>query len=437
MKQAWLVGSLVSFTLLGAGIARAEDQTPRAAEEATAGATVSASGSATATTSTGSTTASSDDDVATTGDSTTPSATVVAVKAKGPKMFGLTFGADVSDESSINAEPENYNNVASLGLNVGWKVGKVVFKTGFWSKLSASASTSFQSELTGNSDLFRGAGGSNEYIKDLPEQYVLTEQGGVLIDPNGVPRRVSGNDKRINYSDISLGLAHSSLAKLPWKMNLSGSTRFAIPISLSSRNASLYTAWSTGLSLSRSFLKDDKLSVSYAPRFTKYFHQYTTPGIHYSGTDAEIYGQVISPAEFIEHGGFRNAEFGFNNALNVGYQFTSKLSGSVSYSLSTTFTYAIQDCTIVLWDGTEYDTCASTGRVGDADGGRGRRDSQVFSLGADYSLNNWITLSGSLTTASPVRTADGHGIRQPFFSTTRNGFTSVGISASFALSELL
>jgi len=432
VKQAWLFGSLVSFTLLGAGVARAEGEAPAPATPAPATAAPASSAAS----------ADADPDVAVTSEGGTTTGTAAAVvtatPAKASKLFGFTFGVDVSDESSINAEPENYNNVVSLGLTVGWKLGKVLAKSSnFWSKLSTSASMTFSNELVGNSDLFRTAGGSAQYIENLPEEYVLSEQGGVLIDPNGVPRRVSGNDKRINYSDISLSVAHSSLFKPGWKLNVAGSSRFILPLSLSSRNASLYTAWTNKLTTSRSFLKGDKLSASYGLSFTKYFHQYTTPGISYAGTDAEIFGQVISPAEFIQHGGFRNASFGFNNSISLGYQLTSKVSLSTSYGLSTTFTYPIGQCVVVLSDGTEFDTCASTARVGDADSGRGRRDSQTFSIGADYSLNDWCTLSGSMTTASPVRTADGHGIRQPFFSTNRNGFTSLGISASFAIDQLL
>ncbi len=427
MKQTLLVGSIVTLLAAPLSVARAQDEAPAEGESTEA----AASENTTATT-TSSTTATAET-------TATTSETVVATAANParPKLYGFTFGVEVSDESSVNAEPENYNNVLSLGLNVGWAAGKMIFKKGFWAPLSASLGWSLQQEVIGNSDLFRGPGGSADYIAEVPEGYVLAEQGGVLIDPNGVPRRVNGQEKRINYSDVTLGLSHGKLAKLPWKINMSGNMRFILPVSLSSRNASLITAWTTGLGFRKTFLKEDKLSVGYNLGFTKYFHRYTTPGIHYSGTDAEIYGQVISPAEFIEHGGFRNAEFGFRNGISVGYQINEKLSASTSYSLNTTFSYAIDQCDVVLSDGTTYDTCASTSRVGDADSGRGRRDSQVFTIGADYQLKDWVGLSLGLTTGSPVRTADGHGIRQPFFSTTRNGFTSIGLSASFAIDQLM
>ena len=428
-QQALVLGSLLSLGLMN--IARADD-TPAPA----AGVGDSATPPAASTDTPAVTPASS---ATITADSAPSVVATTDTGWKRPKLAGFSFGVDLSEDSSINAEPENYNNVVSMGFNVGWSFGKLLIKKGYFAPLSASAGFTLQDELAGNSDLFRTANGPSNFIANVPEAFTLSQEGGVLLDPNGVPRRVSGNSKRINYSDISVGLSHAKLATLPAKIKLSGAMRWVLPTSVSSQAVELYTMWNTKLSAKKTFLAGDKLSLGYSLGFTKFFHKYTTAGINHAGGSDIVFGEAVTPAEFINNGGGRLTEFGFSNGVNVGYQATPKLSASLSYAINSSFTYAISNCNITLPDGTQYDTCraTATNTVSNPSSGRGARDSQVFSVGVGYDLKDWVSLGLTLTTAEPLRSLDGHSLRQPFFSTDRNGFTSVGASASFQLDSLM
>ncbi|MBI4510436.1 MAG: hypothetical protein HY698_12435 [Deltaproteobacteria bacterium] len=352
-------------------------------------------------------------------------------------LYGLSFGLGVEDTSGVNFEPENYNNVLSYSFSTSWQAGKLLAKDTFWEPLKASASFSLSHELAGNSELYRGTqfSPSSRYYSNRADSIFIDDTGGI-VNVESVPRGgFDGADKRLNYSDISLSLEHSKIAELAslGGARLSGGLRGALPISVSSRNADLYTNLALSMGL-RWKLMEDKLSLSLNLGATKHFGAYKNASIKTNDDTIDVNGVPYDPPTIYPAKGGKSTNFGLSSGLRVGYEISDSLSASARYSLSASRSYGISDCTLEVAGSGTVDVCQSNEELGVTAGGDWR-NSQAFGIGLSYTVNDWLGLGASLSTESPLRQADGHGYRQPFVNLNRNGYTSVGVSADITVEE--
>ena len=177
-------------------------------------------------------------------------------KTEKPLWNGFTANIGLSSNHVLNAEPENVNWVTSYSIRAGWKMGRVLFPENKNLKpLSLSASFSLSNEIMGSDPRYR-----SQYFNDTDlyshNLSYLGVSDSILnrSEAENLDRRVSGAQRRVDYSDINIKLSHGSLFTIPTAdIKVSGATGFLIPTSLTSRNVGLNTKWDTSLNFARSF----------------------------------------------------------------------------------------------------------------------------------------------------------------------------------------
>ena len=350
-----------------------------------------------------------------------------STKKKHKKSRNYSVRLSLGSNHRLNLEPENAEWITSLSVSASYRLGKALGLEGWGKHFGLNASWSVSNEIVGNSPAYRTSYFSNpSFLSENPTY--LGVDDGILTDKEveDVPRRVDGTQKRMDYTDVVLTLSHGQLAKLPWKLGLSGSIGAVIPVSLQSRNKGLITKIDYNLGLDRAFKLAPKmnLSVAYNFTFTHYLYRYITPTIQYLDEPITVNGQQYDTYTY--ENPVRNNEFGFTNALTLAMTYGSKWRFSTTYGILTMRTYEWENCDYTLDDGQVINVCETTNDVrGYDDGGRGRRDYQMFSLAASYRLNDVVSFSAVLNTFTPQLKPDAHTYQQPFISFNRNNYSSL------------
>jgi hypothetical protein len=226
------------------------------------------------------------------------------------------------------------------------------------------------------------------------------------------------------WSDTSLSLGHGSVATIPGAdINVSVNGSLSLPTSAYSQQSRLYTAMRVGTGLSRSF---GSFSTSYSFGVSKNFHRYTTSvqrldnaaeadRFARDGGNERLAGDLVA----LETGIL--PEWGISHSIGLGYRFDFGLSASLGWSFADSWSYADETIT----DEDEF-------TAPDAVSGRGHSQSMSGSIGLSYAFLDHYSVSASMSTGGPPKTADNDRVRFPFFDTQSGNlqYTSLGLALS-------
>ncbi|MBN2722689.1 MAG: hypothetical protein JXR95_01315 [Deltaproteobacteria bacterium] len=360
----------------------------------------------------------------------------VTIKKSASKdaLHGLIFRLGLGSNHRLNLEPENAEWVSSYHFTLGYRLGKELFGKGFFKPLTVSANFSLSNELVGNDPRYRTAyfSDSSLYTSSM-SSLALVDSVYTPKESDSTPRIVSGAMKRPDYSDVVINLSHPSIYTIPVaKIGISGSFSATVPTSLTSRNVGLKTKLDYSIGFSRSFkIGSMSLGLEYGFGFTQYFYDYETASINSNDDPVYVNGIAYDPLTY--DGVSRNTEFAFTNMLGVSFSPIKKLSVNASYGLLTMRSYNFSNCEYTTPDGMIINVCDTTTAVRTYDdGGRGRRDYQMFSLGASYKLLDYLSLSLTLNTFTPQLKPSTEEYQQPFLSFDRNNYSSVMFKVSYS-----
>ncbi len=357
-------------------------------------------------------------------------------KSEKPHWQGFSLNLGLGSNHVLNVEPENANWVTSYSIRAGWKLGRMLFSENKHLKpLSLSASFSLSNEIMGNDPRYRSQYFNNTDLYTNNLSYLgVSDSLLSRAEAEELDRRVDGTQRRLDYSDINLTLAHGSIFTIPGaKIDISGSMGFLIPLSLTSQNAGLNTKWDTTLNFSRGFkVAGRDLSVSYSLGFTYYFYKYKTSTIAHMSEPITVNGIEYDTME--NESISRTNEFGFTNMFSVDFSPMKKLNLSLGYGLLTLRSQSFDNCLYTTPSGEVIDVCATTNDVRGYDpGARGRRDFQMFSAGATYQVLDYLTLGLSLSTFTPQLKPNTEEYQQPFLSFDRNNYSSIMFNVSYSV----
>jgi hypothetical protein len=387
-------------------------------------------------------------------DSASASATGQVVTTTGDNgLHGFDLSLSMSDSTGLNAVGENYRNELGLFVEPRWAVGKVFLKDkGVLSKLTLAGRFVLNRAFAGTSDE-----GFGDQVNAGPNggcSHIIPSGNGGVVNPNDVQYcHPEANGRRTDYSDIGLSASLPRVATIPRiKVDVSPGLRFTIPISKQSRLTSLRLGTTASLAFGRTFL-GEKLRAGYSFGFSKNFHQYSTPGLNpddTGGTAAESGSNPYSPVanvgtsnlyadpSRVGMSGF-NTSFSFSNSLSASYKINDSWSVDGIYMWTDGFSYS-HDCDVQVSSFDTQDTCGSgsavAGNSSTDTSSRGHRKGQVLWLTASYDWRPWLGFSLAWATWAPRLKPDS-SFRQGIVSTDYNSFTSVILSASTSLDEVL
>jgi hypothetical protein len=237
--------------------------------------------------------------------------------------------------------------------------------------------------------------------------------------------------RRFDWSDLLLG-ASARLYKIPKiDVDLWGSYRMPIPLSLDSIQAGLITGIITGAGASRNFdwaVKGDwrmSLTVRYDFVFRKNFNRFNVPiyratndpyapTLHTRASDSLIDGGIAR--------GAANTRFSFTNALTVSWTPWEIVSVSVFASIANAFRYPITD---------QPDFYTPP----DAIAGPGRFDMVRTNIDVTVSVLPQLMLSAGVFNAAPPFAPDNRTLYNPFVNTqsAANNYTQLYTSLTAVL----
>lgn len=235
--------------------------------------------------------------------------------------------------------------------------------------------------------------------------------------------------RRYVPEDVSLSYAHRSLwTNEATGLRLGGMARILLPTSYESRfNGTLFNALA-GPTLSRSFF-GEKLSLSLASRFVKYFPRSPNRGLSRDDprTDtgpAPAGSSFTLPSAYCRDeaafcsGGSLNANYAFHNTVSGSYALNDKLSLSASFGIRNVFKFAVP----------EEHADPDLPRVG-------RSDLTVGELSLSWQMLPRLGLSGGVSSTQPALTADNRALRFPLydFVSPANNFTTWFLSLEATL----
>jgi hypothetical protein len=375
---------------------------------------------------------------------------VSTAPAEQSNLGGFDVSLSFSDSTGLNAVGENYRNELSLFIEPRWAVGKFYLKDkGFLSKLVLGGRLVLNRAIAGTDE-----GGFGNDVNAGPQggcSNITPSANGGVIDPNQVAYcHPAPNSRRTDYSDIGVSAALPRLTTIPRiGVDVSPSVRFTLPISPQSRFSSLRLGTTASVGLGRAFV-GDKLRLGYSFGFTKNWHKYTTAGLESDGgTVAEQGGNSYSPiagvsssnlyadASRVGMRGF-NTSFSMSNSINAAYKINDDWSVDGLYMWTDGWSYD-HSCGVVI-AGSDHNECDAGDVVAagsDSDvTRRGHRKGQVLWLTANYNWRPWLGFSLAWATWAPRQKPDST-FRQGIISTDYNSFTSVLLSASTSLDEVL
>lgn len=230
----------------------------------------------------------------------------------------------------------------------------------------------------------------------------------------------SQEPQEFRWSDTDLTLSRSIYTIPVVDIGISGSLSYTIPTSRYSIATGSYGSLSPGLSFNWAL---GGLSLGYSIGYSYNFYEYTSTTFDPSevdiigrngGTEMVASDAIAEPGVLTEHS--------LSNSFRVGYRFLEDFSVGMSFGFNDSWTF--DNGTITQPD--EY-----TSEY--ADSARGHSQGMSGALRFSYSPIRYLSMSLSLSSAQPWKTADNKGYRFPFFDTegpqsnrTRLGFSISG-----------
>ncbi len=215
--------------------------------------------------------------------------------------------------------------------------------------------------------------------------------GGGINEPN-----------ELRFQDVGLDLSWTGHTFESVPISLDGGVGFVFPTSDTSQTASLILG--TSLSGGIAYKVFDKLTLRYGLSLGKDFHEFTSPLVtdEEAGIDNLIWREGgsdrVGNGVIIEG---VNSEYALSNSFSASLPVWDKLRFSVSYALTTYWTY----------DAERADGLANPV----ADGGRGVAQGVSSSVGLSYPFLEYLSGSVSLRTSTQPKTADNRSFNFPFW----------------------
>jgi hypothetical protein len=376
--------------------------------------------------------------------------TVLAQKDEAPRFWGFSFDYSLYDGTGLNAT--NYTNSITQYFEPAWSPGKLWLRGTRFKTLTLAGRFALTRALAGYDDANFSQYSDNGYAVRCSNLQVSSTG---TVDPNAVQRCQYSANYRWDYGDIWLTVKNPKIVTIPFlKVDINPSLRFILPTSLESQYQTLRLATAYSLGATRTFWKD-KITLGYSFGFTKYFHQYTTPGESTSGAPlkndlvAAGYGAsdiAPSTANFLSDpskvgtiNGL-NPDFGFTHIFSVDVAPIDKLNFTLLYLLIDAYSYpATCDPINVAGVGLVND-CANANTVakvsnGVGTAGRQIKDSQVLWVTVGYQVTDYLNLSLAWINWAPLRKPD-NSYRQGIISTNYDAFTTVNFGATLSIEKV-
>ena len=322
------------------------------------------------------------------------------------------------DVSGVTGDAESYANQLSLVMAPALKLGRLRRWHPLVDPINIQLELSVSLELSGNDGRFRGSQFSSPAMLPGGAEAIAINDVGSISDAGA--GQVDGTGRRALLSDLWLGISQPALYRLPYVgVDLGARLSFTFPTSVTSRASGLILALGSGLTLSRTIFS--RLELSYSLRYVQYLFGHTTSQVQTLSDDpVEINGR-LEPLYTPRRGTALNPSFAVINELAASVRIIKGLSVSASYSLTNSFTYALDPTSV---EGQPLaDPCADGQAVADAAGGavvgcgeRAQRDSHWFRLDVSYQVLPALAITLGLNTLQPVR-HEGGGISNPFVQT--------------------
>jgi hypothetical protein len=370
------------------------------------------------------------------------------VKQEGPpRFYGLGLDFALFDGTGLNAV--NYNNSLSMYFVPTWAAGHYfdpMRRTRF-STFTVSLRFALTRPLAGYDDANYSEYSDNGYAVRCSN---LAPSSSGTVDPNQVRRCQYDSNFRWDPGDLWLSFSNPKIYQIPYALiDINPGVRLVFPTSLESRYQTMRLSATALLGASRRLL-GDKLKFGYTFGFTKYFHEWTTPGESPDG--APLRDQLVTngyefsdiapntnsfladPSRVGTIGGY-NPDFGFTHYFTVDYAPTEKWSISLLYLLFDTFAYPAHLNNVGVGVGDTTNVEANCRTVSQGPCGRGHKDTQVLWITVGYQVTDYLGLSLSWINWAPLRYPD-NSYRQGVISTDYNAFTQVNFGATLSIEKL-
>jgi hypothetical protein len=381
---------------------------------------------------------------------TAATVTKKAEPEKAVSLKGFDFRLGLQAGTKANFEPESANLELSWQLKVGWSFGKLFWPKKWAKGLVLSARIEVNHEPVGYSDLYRTPYMSSDYKFAAAENLPIGDRG-YFISQNSissVPRTQQSADRTGRLTDLKFTLAHPTLYKIPkTDIAFDGMIRLMVPTSTSSLNSTLMLALTFALGASRDFSwkvgkTKQTLSLAYIFGFTKYFHRYKTGQIDYlddrTWTSQE---GVVYDSTTTYNREARNPAFAWSNDVSLTYDFYKNWSLGIGYQTLSYRTYTLDDNCSYQYNpndpGAVTNICQTMEDWIPGYESRGIRDFHEFEASLGYQATKYLKLTLAMSTLAPMRKPNSEDIQQPIFVTDRNGYSSIVLTAQFAIDKLV
>ena len=217
------------------------------------------------------------------------------------------------------------------------------------------------------------------------------------------------------FQDVGLAATHAGYTHEGSGISITPTLGVGLPTSTRSRRMTMIASTSLGARFSRMFF--DRLHVAYGITGSRTFHRYTSPVVNISEIGEENALYRTDGAEAVEPGRLAvagiNTPWGLVHSLAANMSFTDRLSASISYGLSTGWSYNVaQDDEFA----SEYQC---SGRcAGRSANGRGVQVASS-SIIVDWVVNENLGVSGGIGTVQPPKSADNQRYNFPFWNFSR------------------
>lgn len=272
------------------------------------------------------------------------------------------------------------------------------------------------------------SGSVNYNFRGPFEKRYVVSAGASLSYEYTLPDNPTG--RRVDWSDLRLGLQVPGLIKLPLGITGSPSVTYTAPITLGSWWQGSAGGLSGRLGFHKSWNEKLQTSLSLGAGTGLIFSQSSGPTrpddlatLRRDEAGNPVY--ICRQANTLCDSGWVNSAYNLNAGLGTTWGFMEGWYLSAGLSIGTSFRYAVTN---------ERDEFSSD--VRDADGnlvtktGMGRSDRLGGSVSVSYDVTDKLSLSFNVGSGGPPLTADNKRLRFPFF----DWESAVGNSVSYSLS---
>ncbi len=363
---------------------------------------------------------------------------------------GLGLGVGVSDSSGLNAVGDNYENEWLLILLPTWKAGRVFFNDIEALKgLTLSGRWVLSGEFSGVNDAYRTGQISPTANYSGCESAAPGGTGG-LVNTSNLPYCQGGAQRRLDYGDVILKATDKVYTIPVLGVDLIPALAATLPLSAQSQYSRMITGLQAAAGVSRGFF-NDKLLLTYGFGFTKFFHSRNVPIIGYTSDPLQDPNnpQLNAPgftststdlSRFADGAAGMVASYSLIHQFAVTYNPTDKITLSALYYIIDTFKELVPNCATYLGAGIgTVNTCVNSSSVAQSQGAtilqRGDSGTQIFRLGAEYQVNDYLSADIGFLTVGPQRLPDNSWL-EPFITTNYNNYSSVSIGVTLITEAL-